>query len=134
MTTIDHTPQPYVTDAEYGDTWTAMLGDSCERLAEVDTDFVDLSVYSPPFASLFTYITTFFSIHYGVASETPHQTAGRSARELGNGVHGFDDRIYDDAILSTNVPIIQSVRRTIFVLLPIVDVGNVCVTIFVSDL
>lgn len=30
-----------------------MLGDSCERLAEVDADSVGLSVYSPPFASLF---------------------------------------------------------------------------------
>jgi hypothetical protein len=32
-----------------------MLGDSCERLAEVPDDSVDLAVYSPPFASLFTY-------------------------------------------------------------------------------
>jgi hypothetical protein len=55
MTTIDHNPQPYVTDAEHGDNWTALLGDSCERLAEVGTASVDLSVYSPPFASLFTY-------------------------------------------------------------------------------
>lgn len=76
----------------------------------------------------------FFSIHYGVASETPRQTAGRSARELGYGVYGILDRIYDDGVFPTDVPIIQSVRRTIFVLLPIVDVGNVRVTIFVSDL
>lgn len=58
MTTIDHDihdPQPYVVDTETGDTWTAMLGDSCERLAEVADDSIDLSVYSPPFASLFTY-------------------------------------------------------------------------------
>ena len=32
-----------------------MLGDSCERLAELDDNSVDLSVYSPPFASLYTY-------------------------------------------------------------------------------
>ena len=32
-----------------------MLGDSCERLAEIATDSVDLAVYSPPFASLYTY-------------------------------------------------------------------------------
>jgi len=55
MTTLDHNPQPYVTDSEHGDNWTALLGDSCERLAELGTASVDLSVYSPPFASLFTY-------------------------------------------------------------------------------
>ena len=32
-----------------------MLGDSCERLAELPDESVDLTVYSPPFASLFTY-------------------------------------------------------------------------------
>lgn len=38
-----------------GEGWTAMLGDSCERLKELATDSVDLSVYSPPFADLYTY-------------------------------------------------------------------------------
>jgi DNA modification methylase len=47
--------QPYVEDIATGAGWTMMLGDSCERLAEVGTDSVDLSIYSPPFASLFTY-------------------------------------------------------------------------------
>lgn len=47
--------QPYVTDTATGDKWTAMLGDSCERLTEVADNSVDLSIYSPPFASLFTY-------------------------------------------------------------------------------
>ncbi len=46
---------PYVTDDATGDGWRLMLGDSCERLAELDDETVDLSVYSPPFASLFTY-------------------------------------------------------------------------------
>ena len=45
----------YPTDDAYGDTWRMMLGDSCERLAELPDDSIDLSVYSPPFASLFTY-------------------------------------------------------------------------------
>lgn len=53
--TVAHDPQPYVTDVAYGDNWTAMLGDSCERLAEIPDESVDLTVYSPPFASLFTY-------------------------------------------------------------------------------
>ncbi len=46
---------PYVTDDAEGDNWRLMLGDSCERLAEIDNDSVHLSVSSPPFASLFTY-------------------------------------------------------------------------------
>ncbi len=45
----------YVTDQAEGVNWRLLLGDSCERLAELDTDSVDLSVCSPPFASLFTY-------------------------------------------------------------------------------
>ena len=35
--------------------WTAMLGDSSERLKELGADSIDLSVYSPPFADLYTY-------------------------------------------------------------------------------
>jgi DNA modification methylase len=45
----------YVTDEAEGEHWRLMLGDSCERLAELPDESVDLSVYSPPFASLFTY-------------------------------------------------------------------------------
>lgn len=32
-----------------------MLGDSCERLTELPDNSIDLSVYSPPFSSLYTY-------------------------------------------------------------------------------
>lgn len=35
--------------------YTAMLGDSCKRMAEIETNSIDLSVYSPPFADLYTY-------------------------------------------------------------------------------
>lgn len=45
----------YVTDDAAGTSWRLMLGDSCERLSEVEDDTVGLSVYSPPFASLYTY-------------------------------------------------------------------------------
>lgn len=45
----------YITDEAAGDGWKLMLGDSCERLAEIESETVGLSVYSPPFASLFTY-------------------------------------------------------------------------------
>lgn len=46
---------PYVTDQAEGDQWKIMMGDSCERMAEIPDNSVGLSVYSPPFASLFTY-------------------------------------------------------------------------------
>lgn len=49
------TTEPYVTDDAYGDGWRLMLGDACERLGEIETDGVHLSVYSPPFQSLYVY-------------------------------------------------------------------------------
>lgn len=51
--TFDH--QPYVTDDATGEFFRLMLGDSCERLAELPDNSVDLEVFSPPFASLYTY-------------------------------------------------------------------------------
>lgn len=45
----------YVEDEATGDNWRMLLGDSCERLSELDDESVGLSVCSPPFASLFTY-------------------------------------------------------------------------------
>jgi DNA modification methylase len=53
--TANLTDDPYVTDDAEGEGWKLLLGDSCERLAEVGTDSVDLAIYSPPFASLYTY-------------------------------------------------------------------------------
>jgi len=41
-----------------GHNYTAMLGDSCERLREIPDNSIDLSVYSPPFADLFTYTSS----------------------------------------------------------------------------
>ena len=49
------TTEPYVADEATGEGWRLMLGDSCERLAELADESIDMSVYSPPFASLFTY-------------------------------------------------------------------------------
>lgn len=45
----------YITDEAHGESWSLLLGDSCERLGELETDSVDLSICSPPFASLFVY-------------------------------------------------------------------------------
>lgn len=51
----ESTDDPYITDEAEGAAWRLLLGDSCERLAELATESVDLSIYSPPFASLFVY-------------------------------------------------------------------------------
>ncbi len=48
----------YRTDQASGPGWMVKLGDSVERLAEVDDESVDLSVFSPPFLSLYTYSPT----------------------------------------------------------------------------
>jgi len=48
----------YSEDEEIGDGWRIKLGDSVDRLREVDTDSVGLSVFSPPFLSLYTYSPT----------------------------------------------------------------------------
>lgn len=35
--------------------WTLLLGDSCQRMAEIPDESVDLSIYSPPFSDIFVY-------------------------------------------------------------------------------
>lgn len=45
----------YITDDAHGENWHFMLGDSAERINEIPDESVHLSVYSPPFQSLFTY-------------------------------------------------------------------------------
>ena len=47
--------QPYETAEASGSDWRVLLGDSAERLAELPDESVDLTVYSPPFLSLYTY-------------------------------------------------------------------------------
>ncbi len=48
----------YTENTVKGKGWVAMLGDSCERLKEIPENSIDLSVYSPPFADLFTYTSS----------------------------------------------------------------------------
>ena len=45
-----------------GRNFTAMLGDSCQRMKEIETDSIDMSVYSPPFADLYTYSSSDFDL------------------------------------------------------------------------
>ncbi len=53
-----------------GDDWTLVNGDSCEELPKVAEDSVDLSVYSPPFLSLYVYSNS----HRDIGNcETPDQ-------------------------------------------------------------
>jgi DNA modification methylase len=44
-----------MTDTYSGNGWTLVNGDSCEELQTLTDDSVDLSCYSPPFSSLYTY-------------------------------------------------------------------------------
>lgn len=45
----------YMTDEAKGKMWEFWLGDSGERIAEIPSESVDFSIYSPPFESLYTY-------------------------------------------------------------------------------
>lgn len=53
MTSRDESP--YVEDVVRGAGYTAMLGDCVERITEIPDDSIGFSVFSPPFASLYTY-------------------------------------------------------------------------------
>lgn len=48
-------PEIYETDEAHGDGWRLLLGDSVERIKEIADQSVGLSVFSPPFAALYTY-------------------------------------------------------------------------------
>jgi len=48
----------YETAEATGDNWRLLLGDSVERITELAENSVDLSVFSPPFISLYTYTPT----------------------------------------------------------------------------
>lgn len=45
----------YVTDQTEGRGWVAQLGDTCETIKDITDDSIGYSVFSPPFASLYTY-------------------------------------------------------------------------------
>lgn len=50
--------QEYVVAEEHGESWSLYLDDSCERLPKMDDESIDLSLYSPPFQSLYVYSAT----------------------------------------------------------------------------
>ncbi len=45
----------YTTDEKSGTNWRLMLGDSCERVKEIETGTVGLTVFSPPFPGMYAY-------------------------------------------------------------------------------
>jgi DNA modification methylase len=49
------TVSKYTEGSESGDNWELRLGDCVDGVARIETDSIDYSVYSPPFASLYTY-------------------------------------------------------------------------------
>lgn len=69
--------EDYTTDEAHGAQWSLYLGDSCERLTELADESIDLSVYSPPFQSLYTY------------SPTPRDIGNSSTREAFFEHYGF---------------------------------------------
>ena len=48
----------YTSRTMKNDYYTLLLGDSCERMVELEDASIDLSVFSPPFQSLYTYSPT----------------------------------------------------------------------------
>jgi hypothetical protein len=45
----------YVRDVQQSDRWTAVLGDCVDEIREIGGSSIDYSIFSPPFASLYTY-------------------------------------------------------------------------------
>jgi DNA modification methylase len=48
----------YAMDEATGDGWRLLLGDSAELVAQIEPQSLDLSVFSPPFSTLYTYSNT----------------------------------------------------------------------------
>lgn len=45
----------YRKDEQSGEGWRFMLGDSCERIKEIETDSIGITVFSPPFPGMYAY-------------------------------------------------------------------------------
>ena len=61
QTTMEHLKKiqrqvaPHVTDHKSGDNWDLYMGDCVESIKKLDADSIHYSIFSPPFASLYTY-------------------------------------------------------------------------------
>lgn len=76
---IDET---YTTDEAKGNDWQLWLGDSCERMGEIEADSVGLSVQSPPFVSLFTFSDSIRDLSNNHSADVFHEQYGYIIREL----------------------------------------------------
>lgn len=74
--------ETYVTDEAKGDDWALWLGDSCERMSEMEADSVGLSVSSPPFVSLFTFSDSIRDLSNNNSADVFHEQYGYVIREL----------------------------------------------------
>jgi len=54
-TMTERDSMPYITDDASGDKWLLKMGDCVERIREIETESVGYTIFSPPFASLYTY-------------------------------------------------------------------------------
>jgi DNA modification methylase len=52
---IEHTKSEYAERKETGEGWTMLLGDCVDNVSRLKDESIDYSVFSPPFASLYTY-------------------------------------------------------------------------------
>jgi len=55
LTATTRETDEYATATESGQNWTMHMGDAVEIVAGMESDSIDYSVFSPPFASLYTY-------------------------------------------------------------------------------
>ena len=46
---------PYITERQSGQNWDLYMGDCVESIKQLDSDSIHYSIFSPPFASLYTY-------------------------------------------------------------------------------
>lgn len=75
--TFDYRP-----DETEGDGWKMMLGDSAERMAEIESSSVGLAVYSPPFQALYVYSPTERDLGNCASSEQFFEHMDFISREL----------------------------------------------------
>lgn len=55
LSATKHERDYYKMDGKKTNDYNVFLGDSCEKLKDIETNSVDFSVFSPPFAALYTY-------------------------------------------------------------------------------
>lgn len=76
------TDEAYETGGAFGDGWDLWLGDSCERMTEIETDSVGLTVTSPPFVSLYTFSDSLRDLSNNHDPAVFHEQYGFVIREL----------------------------------------------------